>query len=386
VVGGELVPSYFTEADHCWLAGLLDEYARVLGLRRTAALARLRRPLGVPAPPGKLRLAAHVLGRESRQRVASPVPPRALREFVFEAAARGGQRAAIMAETAHAFELEAAEVSRLLFADLGGERLLCAPDQPIGVSELARAANAALVAALLGRAVKLAIAARGGVKDLVRATQRLGLVQVLRPGATDDAVLLEASGPYALFRHTALYGRALVSLVPWAARCARFVLRAECVMERGGVTGTLVLRSSDPMTWPAPSLPEVGRAARRLAHDLAGVSADWQLDPDPGPVRVGDAWWWPDAELRHRTEPDRRCLLEIVGFWTRRALECKLALAAELPLLLCVDLTRNCGRADVPEDPRVLPFTGRIDPHAVLVALGAVKRMGSSAVRVLWDR
>jgi predicted nuclease of restriction endonuclease-like RecB superfamily len=380
MVGGELVPSYFTEADHGWLAGLLDQYAHVLGMRRTAALARLHRPLPLPAPPGKLRLAAHVLGRESRQRVASPVPPRALREFAFEAAARGGKRTAIIAETAQAFALEATEVPRLLFADLAGERLLHAPAQPLGVAELAQAANATLVSALLGRAVKLAIAARGGVKDLVRATQRLGLVHVLRPSATDDAVLLEASGPYALFRHTALYGRALVSLVPWAARCTKFVLRAECVLERGGVTGSLVLRSGDPMTWPAPSLPEVGRAARRLARDLAGASTDWQLDPDPGPVRAGDAWWWPDAELRHRTEPDRRCLLEIVGFWTRRALARKLALAraAELPLLLCVDLTRNCGRADVPEDARVLPFIGRIDPRAVQAALEAAPRAGVS--------
>jgi predicted nuclease of restriction endonuclease-like RecB superfamily len=125
------------------------------------------------------------------------------------------------------------------------------------------------------------------------------------------------------------------------------------------------------MTWPPPRLPEVRRTARRLAHDLAGASSDWQLDADPGPVRAADAWWWPDVELRHRTEPARRCLLEIVGFWTRRALERKLMLAraAELPLLLCVDLTRNCGRADAPEDVRVLPFAGRIDPRAVLQAL-----------------
>jgi predicted nuclease of restriction endonuclease-like RecB superfamily len=62
-----------------------------------------------------------------------------------------------------------------------------------------------------------------------------------------------------------------------------------------------------------------------------------------------------------------------VGFWTRRALERKLALvrAAGLSSLLCVDLTRNCGRADVPEDARVLPFTGRIDPNVVVTALEA---------------
>jgi predicted nuclease of restriction endonuclease-like RecB superfamily len=374
MVGTELVPSYFTEADYEWLERLLEEYTRVLGLPRSAALARLGRPLGMPAPPGKLRLAAHVLGRESRQRVASPVPPRALREFAFEAAARGAERASIIAETARAFELEPADVLGLLFADLGGERLLDGPDQPWGVVELARAANTTLVAALLGRAVRLAIAARGGVKDLVRATQRLGLVHVLRPGMTDDAILLEASGPYALFRHTALYGRALASLVPWAARCTRFVLRAECVLERGGVTGTLVLRSGDPVTSSASSMPAGGRAVQRLARELAAASADWQVDLDPAPVRARDAWWWPEVDLRHRTERNLRCLLEIVGYWTRGALERKLALAraAELRLLLCVDLARNCGSAEAPEDPRVLPFTGRIDPWAVLKALRAL--------------
>jgi uncharacterized protein len=386
MVGTELVPSYFTEADHGWLERLLEEYTRVLGLPRSAALLRLRRPLGLPAPPGKLRLAAHVLARESRRRVASPVPPRALREFAFEAAARGVDRAAIIAETARAFDLDPNDVLGLLFADLRGEQRLVPPDQPRGVLELARAANTTLVAALLGRAVRLAVAARGGVKDLVRATRRLGLVHVLRPGVSDDAVLLEASGPYALFRHTALYGRALAALVPWAARCTRFLLRAECVLERGGVTGTLVLRSGDPVTSLASSLPAGGRAVQRLARELGAASADWQVDLDPAPVRARDAWWWPEVELRHRTEPRLRCLLEIVGYWTRGALERRLALAraAELRVLLCVDLARNCGRAEAPEDPWVLPFTGRIDPSAALKALDGLSR--SCAARVLCER
>jgi predicted nuclease of restriction endonuclease-like RecB superfamily len=137
----------------------------------------------------------------------------------------------------------------------------------------------------------------------------------------------------------------------------------------------LVLRSGDPVTSFAASLPAGGRAVQRLARELAAASTDWQVDPDPAPVRAGEAWWWPEVELRHRTEPDRKYLLQISGFWTRGALarQLTLARAAGLRLLLCVDLARNCGRAEVPENPWVLPFTGHIDPQAVLKALGALK-------------
>jgi uncharacterized protein len=375
MVGGELVPSFFTDADHGWLAALLDEYAQSLGLRRVAALGRLGRPVSVRAPSGKVRLAAHVLGRASRQRVASPVPPRALRTFAFEAAARGAERAAVVEAAAREFGIDPSDVPRFLFADLGGERVLSAPDSPFGVAELAQAANATLVAGLLGRAARISIAARGGIADLVRATRRAGLVCVLRPGTTDDSVLLEASGPYALFRHTALYRRAIVSLVPWAARCAKFALRAECVIENGGVVGTLHLRSGDPIAWSEPRPAPASRMARRLARDFSGATADWQLIAERGPVRAERGWWWPDFEIRHRNDSDRRWLLEIATFWTRRALEERLAFAREerLGLVVCVDVARNCGRRGLPEDARLVPFTGRIEPGALVTALEAAR-------------
>ena len=64
-------------------------------------------------------------------------------------------------------------------------------------------------------------------------------------GRADPAdSVLELSGPFALFRHTRLYGRALGELVPLLAWCPRFRLRAECVLE--GRRLTLALRNGRP--------------------------------------------------------------------------------------------------------------------------------------------
>ncbi len=67
-------------------------------------------------------------------------------------------------------------------------------------------------------------------------------------------------------------------------------------------------------------------------------------------------------------------LLEIVGFWTPSYLEEKLRRlrAARLGgMILCIDASRDCGRAQLPEGARILGFRRRVDAAAVLAMLEA---------------
>ena len=82
---------------------------------------------------------------------------------------------------------------------------------------------------------------------------------------------------------------------------------------------------------------------------------------------------FPDFALQHRSDPARRWLLEIVGYWTPDYVARKLERyrSARLPnLILCIDEHRNCADADLPPAALVITFRRRLDPAAVLRVLG----------------
>lgn len=100
-----------------------------------------------------------------------------------------------------------------LLSDQPAERVLAPLKEPLEPEQLALRCNAELIASLLGRALRVRIEAHGNVRAVVRHAKLLGLLcRVERRGS--DGIQLDLSGPYALFRHTRMYARALASLVP----------------------------------------------------------------------------------------------------------------------------------------------------------------------------
>jgi hypothetical protein len=81
---------------------------------------------------------------------------------------------------------------------------------------------------------------------------------------------------------------------------------------------------------------------------------------------------FPDFELVNRRDPARRFWLEIVGFWTPRYLEEKLARLRRVGLgnlILCLDERRACSETPPAAATRVVPFKRRIHVAAVLAQL-----------------
>ena len=90
---------------------------------------------------------------------------------------------------------------------------------------------------------------------------------------------------------------------------------------------------------------------------------------------AGGTLIFPDFALQHRTDPARRWLLEIAGFWTPDYVARKLALyrSAHVPrLIFCIDEDRNCAEADLPFGARVIRYRRRVDPSEVLRAIDSM--------------
>jgi predicted nuclease of restriction endonuclease-like RecB superfamily len=384
-----LVPHYLTERDHPWLRAVLDEHARFVGRSRAELRERMREPLTAPAPKGKLRFVTNYLETLGCDHATAAVPPREARSLTFRAArSRAVPRSNVLTETAGELGISVEDLELALFADLKSERRVSALPDSLNPAGLAADANLAMVRAWLRRAVRVRIAAWGNTRALVRQARLSGLICLAQraPPATNsnanlpefdvvdtsepaEGIVLDISGPFALFRHTELYGRALGALLPRATWCNRFELTAACVLGRGSQTSTLVVRSGDPIRAGRELAKHDSRLEERFDNDFRRAAPEWDLVREPRPVEADGTLVFPDFELIHRRDSGRRWLLEIVGFWTPDYLTQKLRRlrAARLDrLILCIDERRRCAETDIPRDASVVRYKNRIDPASVL--------------------
>ena len=384
--GTRIVPHYFGARDEPWLAALIAEYRRFVGEKRAALHERLREPLPVRAPKAKLQIAIFVLDGCSRDLPRAAVPPKEARAALFRGAAQGiAARAALLATVAESFAVTAVELEQSLFADLRSERQVAALSACQSPSQLVSQANLAIVLSLVRRAVRVKIVVRGSARALVRHARARGLIGRAAPlvGAT-DGVVLDVSGPFSLFRHSEIYGRALVSLVPPVLRADGFELTASCALGPNGEHPSFVVRSGDPVaaSHPAPD-PEL-RVNRRFERDFRRTAPDWQLTREPPALVCGALLIFPDFELAPRSDPRRSWLLEIVGFWTPRYLREKLErlrAAGIERFLLCIDEQRGCGEEEPPAEPGIIRYEARLNPAAVLAIVDPDARGRTAAPR-----
>ena len=373
---------YLGPQDEPWVRVLLAEMARFEGRRRRELAERLAEPLPCEAPHFKRRAATRALLALWRREPAegAPVPrreparsfprPAVLRQELFGAAAAAEAPAMTIAEAAAArLGLTREALLDLLFADLPGERPVHGPNPPPTAAEAMLRTNLAIAQAVLMRASRLELRVEGGVRPIVRLAKLRGLLCTILDVPDLGRPMLELSGPFSLFQHTLLYGRALAELLPHLAWCARFELRAACSLR--GRLATVSVDSGDPIFPAAPPTLYDSRLEERFAGEIAKLAPDWDLLREPEPLRAAGTLIFPDFLLRHRLDPRRQVLIEIVGFWTPQYLASKLEKLRQIDTvcLLCVDEERACATAAIADLPPHLPvvrFRRRIDAAAVL--------------------
>ncbi len=375
VVDGQVQPEYLTAADHPWIGDLIERTAACAGQTRAELAERLAAPGTRDVPPRKLRMVRHVLQRLTRgQRPKHAVDPKEARRVLFRRATpRDIPRADLLAAAAATLGTHPDVLEACLFADLPAEQPVEPLDPLPTTAELVLRTNLALVQGLLKRASRLHVTLSGNARDVVRYAQLRGLICVAMRAA--GGVSLELSGPFALFRRTTLYGRAQAELVPRLPWCDRFALEATCHL--GGHDATLHLGPHDPVFPSAPPRRFDSQLEARFARDLARHHPEWGLTREPEALDVGGRLMFPDFALWRREQPERRWLVELVGFWTPAYLARKLGDLARCEardLVVCVDETLACTDDDLPADMPVVWFRKRVDPAAVLAAIAALER------------
>jgi predicted nuclease of restriction endonuclease-like RecB superfamily len=360
------IPRFLNDADRPWIRALIDECQCAVGRPVRELEARLREPI-MGAPHDKQRLVAHLLVGFARSRVASPVPPREARAAIFTAAARReGPREEIVARCAESLGAAPGALLSSLFADLPGERLAIAPPS-LDPGDVALRANLALAQGLLAHAHSVRIALEGNARAVVRHAALRGLICAVTRTVSTDGACVELSGPYALFRRTLLYGRALGAVVPVLAWTRRFKLTARC--EIRGRAAVVTLASGDPIFPAAEPRRFDSCVEERFARDFARIAPGWVVVREPEPFDAEGHLFFPDFAVHLRTEPSHRWFVEVVGFWTPEYLARKLEQlrrARISNLVLCIDDERNVGDGELPGGASVMWYRRRIDAAQVL--------------------
>jgi predicted nuclease of restriction endonuclease-like RecB superfamily len=358
VKDGRVLPSFLGPEDRPWVTKLLETAAASEGRRARELSLRLA---GSEAPAWKARAAAWLVQRFWRAGVKAPIEPAEARIAAFTAAAEHPGREAALAAAARQLEATPDVVEASLFADLPGERIVHRPAAAPGPDDLIVRTNLLVARSLLLRAGEVVVRTDGELAPLVHLAKRKGLLCQVEPPAT-----VRISGPFALFRRTLLYGRALGDLLPALPAHGRFQLSAGCMLR--GMMGELHLSSESPI-FPVPGPPAVAAPIRGASRLMAGLAKlGWRTIPPADPVRAGDALLFPDFLIEHAD--GRWFYVERLGFWTAEHVEW--LLSRPLPeLVVCVDEERRCGASEPADHPRLVRYRRKLEVAALVAAAPA---------------
>ncbi|PWU20950.1 MAG: hypothetical protein C5B49_03420 [Bdellovibrio sp.] len=377
---GDLIrPQFLGPEDLSWLESLRDEFMRFEGRPRRELLARAKEPWLFKAPEVKLKLAVAVMLKRATTQDIDINRARHLRGELFRMGASELSREAALEKVALKEGLSIEQLLRDLFSDLKDERRLEDTSwRDLQAHTLALDCNLLLTKAFLARAREVSLKILGNCRAIIRHAKFRGLICVVEKLESKEELLhLNISGPFAIFRHTQVYGKRLGELPRLLKNCHRFELEARVVVrdrER-----TFRLGSEAPLPCASTIKKFDSQLERRFAREFGKATSDWDLIREPEPLELEGRWLFPDFEIRHRHLPERRWLLEIAGFWHPEYIKTKVIAYREaarvfpdLKIILCVDRKSFCGQEDsltVSKAGEVIEFTGRLDPKQVLMVI-----------------
>lgn len=322
-------------------------------------------------------------------------------------------RAARIASVASQLAITPETLERILWADVPRERPIDLTGGRPTASEVAALANVRLLQRALAHAHSVELVVRGDASPILRGAAARGLIATaserdapaaprgaptyetapagsaaptretatVRSAVPTRETALDIVGPLALCHGTAVYGRALGSLVPLLATCQSFTLTIRA--ESHG--RAYELRVDSPALLPAPA-PRRWALVERLATDLERIGAPRGIRVRRAPPALVErvskegalavpsgALVCPDLGI---DVGDRTIWIEVVGFWTPAYLARKLAryrAVGARDIVLCVDSTRACDDSDdPPAGACLLRFERRIHAEPLLQLVGAL--------------
>lgn len=232
------------------------------------------------------------------------------------------------------------EIDAALFADvIEFHRLRTFPGYPDAAALLSRY-NVAQVQVALFDAVEMVVRTREDFKAILRYAKLARLMHTIRrlpPGGYE----FRFDGPASALRETRRYGIAMARFLPGLLACRGWELHALLDVRRfgAGYKARLDLSPAYGLRSPIPTPDDFDSDVESAFAERWGTAPrdGWSLIREGEVLHSGQKVFVPDFVFQH--QDGRRCLLEIIGFWTPEYLQAKMATLqafAEHPILIAV--------------------------------------------------
>ncbi|WP_435015426.1 DUF790 family protein [Tundrisphaera sp. TA3] len=344
-----VIPLYLDPASPEWLEvaeSLLLIFREGVGRTRGEIDAEIDEMLGEGLANLAHRGLAKTLEDRAEFEVVADVPPEAVREKVFTAAAEHRKtlraegrardpfrRDAVLEAVAKDLGMRVDEVATAMFADLRDENRMLSFDTNLDAERLIHRYNVSLAQSILLRSVLIEAEVRN--EQPARYRQLFRQIKFHRllcrvEGGMKDGYRLFIDGPLSLFSATNKYGLQMANFLPALLHCRDFRLDAELRWGPKKDPRTFHLDSNDKLvSHYADTGTYVPAELKAFVDRFRQVAPGWEIAESVDVIELGrEGVWVPDYKFVHKAS-GLDVHAEVLGFWKRSSLDRVLKLLPE---------------------------------------------------------
>ncbi|MEP6900610.1 MAG: DUF790 family protein [Actinomycetota bacterium] len=314
-------------------AGLIEIFDEFISATRGELERELEEYIGTGTDYRILRGLIKLLTDRCEFETSAPAEPAELRQKVFLEARKShpvlpdsGARNEVLKIVAEEFQTNADTIISNLYADLPAQQHLISFDSILPKDLLDRY-NLAQAQALLYKCIELKIRVAPGDLNNYRAIfgwiKHFGLIHSVI-GNAGDGYEITLTGAASLFHRSQKYGIQMAVFLPALLLCKDWKLRAEIVQKKGknlffelaSSQSEIVSNRFDEPVYENPDI-------QKLLKNWGKLSGDWQLKENREVIDLGKTAFVPDLVLI--APGGSEVYLDILGFWTPKSLQKRLA-------------------------------------------------------------
>ncbi len=355
-------------------ANLIEIFEAFTGETRGAIERELEEFIGTGTDYKILRGLIKLLNDRCEFEVSAPAEPVEIRQKVFLEARKSHPvfpdseaKIKVLETVAEEFLCDKNAIMANLYADLPAQQHLISFD-PITPEDLLDLYNLAQAQALLYRALEMKIRVAPSDLNNYRAIfgwiKHFGLIHSV-VGNAANGYEITLTGAASLFHRSQKYGIQMAVFLPALLLCKNWQFRAEIAQKKGknlffelsGEQTEIVSNRFDETPYQNPDI-------QRLQKNWEKFSTDWQLKENREVIDLGKTAFVPDLVM---ISPQKeKIYLDILGFWTPKSLQKRLAEFASANykkfIIAASNELRGSREEFLAESPNVILYKTKIEP------------------------
>jgi uncharacterized protein len=355
-------------------AALIEIFEAFIENTRGALARELEEFIGTGTDYKILRGLIKLLDDRCEFEVSAPAEPIEIRQKVFLEARKmhpvfpdSEQKDEVLEKVAREFQCDKHALTANLYADLPAQQQLVSFDA-IAPQDLLDRYNLAQAQALLYRSIEMKI--RVAPSDLAnyRAIfgwiKHFGLIHSIIGNAA-NGYEITLTGAASLFHRSQKYGIQMAVFLPALLLCKNWKLRAEIAQKKGkNLFFELASEQTEIVSNRFDDAPYENPDIQKLQKNWEKFAGDWQLKENREVIDLGRTAFVPDLVLISPAK--EKVYLDVLGFWTPKSLEARLAEFASVNfkkfIIAASQELRGSREEFLKESPHVIFYKTKIEP------------------------